>query len=171
MIGVPVAGTFYRMHSPKWAFKPTSGAGSAKHGGRFNRPGVEGLYLAAETQTAIEEYRQLSSQLPPGLLVSYEVNLTQVADFSKGFDPNQWPPLWEDFSCDWRALALNKIEPPTWVMGDSVLAAGWKGILFPSDKNKGGTNLLVFTSALGAGDVLSANDPKGDLPKNQDSWA
>jgi hypothetical protein len=31
---------FYRMHTPRWAVMPTSGAGAAKHGGRFNRPGV-----------------------------------------------------------------------------------------------------------------------------------
>ncbi|WP_245470224.1 hypothetical protein [Mesorhizobium sp. M7A.F.Ca.MR.362.00.0.0] len=31
--------------TPKWAFLPTSGAGAAIDGGRFNRPGVEALYL------------------------------------------------------------------------------------------------------------------------------
>jgi len=27
----------YRMHTPKWAFDPKSGAGAAQHGGRVNR--------------------------------------------------------------------------------------------------------------------------------------
>ncbi len=36
---------FHRFLTPKWAFLPTSGAGAASRGGRFNRPGVEALYL------------------------------------------------------------------------------------------------------------------------------
>ena len=34
--------TAYRMHTPKWATAPTSGAGAATHGGRANRPGIQG---------------------------------------------------------------------------------------------------------------------------------
>ena len=49
--------TAYRMHVPKWAVAPTSGVGAAKHGGRANRPGVEALYLALETETAVREYQ------------------------------------------------------------------------------------------------------------------
>jgi RES domain-containing protein len=37
--------TAYRMHLPRWAVSPMSGAGASKHGGRANRPGVEALYL------------------------------------------------------------------------------------------------------------------------------
>ena len=35
--------TAYRMHMPKWATAPMSGAGTATHGGRANRPGVQAL--------------------------------------------------------------------------------------------------------------------------------
>ena len=64
MIFVPVVGwTAYRLHTPKWAVAPTSGAGAADHGGRANRPGVAALYLALEAQTAIDEYRQVSTLL------------------------------------------------------------------------------------------------------------
>lgn len=171
MIGRPLSGTFFRLHSPRWAYQPTSGAGAAKHGGRANRAGVEALYLAGDVETAVAEFKQSAPVLQPGTLVSYEVSLRQVADFSKGFDPAQWHPIWEDFFCDWRKLVLDKIEPPSWVASDMVLAAGWQGLLFPSAANHGGMNLVVYTSALGAGDVLSVNDPKGDLPKDQTSWS
>lgn len=50
----------YRMHTPKWAVTPTSGAGAAAHGGRANRPGVTALYLALDIDTAIKEYQQVS---------------------------------------------------------------------------------------------------------------
>ena len=50
--------TAYRMHVPKWATAPTSGAGAAAFGGRVNRPGTPALYLALEPATAIGEYQQ-----------------------------------------------------------------------------------------------------------------
>lgn len=77
-----VSSQFFRMHSPKWAYMPTSGSGAAKQGGRANRKDIPALYLAADTATAIAEYQQTDSILPPGTLVSYQVNLARVIDFS-----------------------------------------------------------------------------------------
>jgi len=62
---------FHRLLTPKWVFLPTSGAGAAIRGGRFNRPGVEALYLSRAPQTALEEYRQGGTIAPitsPGRL-------------------------------------------------------------------------------------------------------
>lgn len=170
MISVAVAGIYFRLHSPRWAHLPASGAGSAKHGGRLNRPGVEALYLAGDVETAVAEYKQRSSLLPPGMLVSYEVSLEKVVDFSDGFDASAWEPIWQDFFCEWRALVLSKIEPPSWVISDMVQAAGFQGVLFPSALNAGGLNLVVYTTRLTASDKLEAIDPHGDLPKDQSSW-
>ena len=114
-----------RMHTPKWAVQPTSGLGAAKRGGRVNRPGVEALYLSLERETAIQEYQQLSELLPPGLLVSYQVTVDSVVDFRRGYSTPEWDPLWENFYCDWRELWFNQhIEPPSWLIGDTVMAAG-----------------------------------------------
>ena len=172
MIGARAKGTFYRMHTPRWASSPTSGAGAARQGGRANRRGVEALYLSAEYETAVDEYRQVSSLMPPGTLVSYDVEIADVADFREGFDRAAgWAPIWEDFYCDWRRLAIvEKLEPPSWVVSDLVLQAGLKGILFPSVARLGGINLVVYPSALTPGDKLAAIDPRGDLPKDQASW-
>jgi RES domain-containing protein len=101
--------TAYRMHAPRWAVSPTSGAGAARHGGR-----------------------------------AY---------------------------CDWRALWFDqRIEPPSWVIGDLVVAAGAKGILFESATHPGGTNLVLFNSALESGDALVVHDPASTLPKSAASW-
>jgi hypothetical protein len=55
-----------------------------------------------------------------------------VVDFRGGFT-GSWDALWQDFYCDWRKLYFNEgIEPPTWIIGDLVLAAGGKGIMFSS---------------------------------------
>ncbi|WP_372614644.1 RES family NAD+ phosphorylase [Halomonas sp.] len=160
----------YRVHVPRWAYAPTSGAGAAEHGGRLNRPGLPALYLALDATTALEEYRQLSSLMPPGLVVSYEVQIAKVVDFSEGYTP-EWDPLWEELTCDWRRLWFNdRIEPPSWLLADAALEAGATGILFPSLANPGWTNLVLYTEALASRDVLSVHDPAGNLPKNQRSW-
>ncbi len=161
----------YRMHTPKWAVSPLSGAGAATHGGRLNRIGLEALYVALETETAIKEYQQVSSLLPPGTLVSYCIKLTRVADFRGCFDAEHWPALWNDFFCDWRKLWFNqRVEPPSWVIADEAIAEGSQGILFPSVTNPGGSNLVVFLSTLTTADSLVVFDPNQALPKDQSSW-
>ena len=164
--------TAYRMHVPRWAVAPTSGAGAAKLGGRANRPGVEALYLALETETAVREYQQVSTLLPPGTLTSYKLTAAPVVDFTASFSASVWEPIWEDFYCDWRELWFNqRVEPPSWVVGDTVIASGAKGILFPSHLSMGGTNLVLFTQMLAAQDVLEVFDPGKALPQTQASWS
>jgi RES domain-containing protein len=163
--------TVYRMHMPRWASTPTSGAGAAAHGGRANRPGVQALYLSLEADTAVSEYQQVSPLMPPGTFVSYTVSATAVVDFRRGYDPTAWLPLWEEFYCDWRELWFNqRVEPPSWVLSDEALAAGAKGILFGSRIAPGGINLVLYNQMLSADDTLTVYDPAGALPKNQDSW-
>lgn len=155
--------TAYRMHVPKWAVSPLSAEGAKKYGGRANRPGVAALYLSLSVETAVKEYQQTSSLLPPGTLVSYQLSIKPVVDFRKGFSPS-WGSIWEDFYCDWRELSLNqKIEPPSWVIGDEVIASKAKGILFRSSIHDGGTNLAIYTEMLSKSDSLSPFDPKQSL--------
>lgn len=162
----------YRMHTPKWAVAPTSGEGAAAHGGRVNRPGVAALYLALDTETAVKEYQQVSMLLPPGTLVSYRVTAAPIVDFRQGYQPTQWPALWEEFFCDWRELWFNQgVEPPSWVLADEALAVDAKGILFPSRLSLAGVNLVLYPELLGSTDKIEIYDPAEALPKNQDSWA
>jgi RES domain-containing protein len=169
MILTALASVAYRVHDPKWAFAPTSGAGARKHGGRANRPGVNALYLSLELETALAEYRQTDALLEPALMVSYRLRVGQLVDFRNGF-ADGWGALWQDFYCDWRRMVFNEnCEPPSWVIGDQVLAAGAKGILFRSALT-GDTNLVLFNDALSCEDELTAHDPRHALPRNQDSW-
>ena len=87
------AGTAYRMHTPSWAHSPTSGAGATTHGGRANRVGVSALYLSRDSQTTLSEYQQLSSLMPPGTLVCYELKIGPVLDFTRGYQPGALEPL------------------------------------------------------------------------------
>ena len=133
-----------------------------------SRPGVKALYLALDVQTATDEYRQVSTLLPPGMFVTYQISATPIVDFREGFNARECDPLWEDFYCDWRALWFNnRIEPPSWVLGDLVLSVGAKGVVFNSRLASTGTNLVLYPSVFNEADTMSVSDPAGALPKTK----
>ena len=163
---------FHRYLTPKWAFLPTSGAGAAVDGGRFNRPGFEALYLSRSAQTAFEEYKQGASITPPATLAAYKVTLAEVADLSQGFDPSDWSDAWKEWNCAWRQIArMDGKIPPSWKLADLVITAGLRGLLFPSLRHAGGTNLVIFPANLVEHDRVEVHDPDHRLPHDQSSWS
>lgn len=162
---------FYRAFTPRWAHAPESGAGAARVGGRFNRPGVEARYLALTTETALREYQAESSLLPPATLVTFLVTASRIVSFSAGYDPGHWPEIWSEVHCNWKALAfLENIEPPTWVIGDLVREAGFPGILYRSVRDPSGTCLVLFPElASTTGFRAIAHDPDALLTGNPSS--
>jgi len=116
------AETFYRFITPRWAHTPTSGAGAARFGGRFNRPGIKALYLSRHVETAAAEYQQDDPLIPPGTLVAYRVALSRVVDFQARYIRGLWDELWADWDCEWRGQAFHEeIEPPSWLFGDLAI--------------------------------------------------
>lgn len=171
LIGLGPDDVFHRYLTPKWAFVPTSGAGAAAEGGRFNRPGVEALYLARTPDTALEEYRQGASIVPPATLAAYNVTAEQVIDLSGGYDPGCWTPDWAEWDCSWKRIArIDRKVPPSWKLADAAITAGHRGILFPSTRNAGGVNLVLYPANLTATDAVRVYDPDGRLPVDQSSW-
>jgi RES domain-containing protein len=161
---------FYRAHTPEWSCQPLSGAGAARHGGRLNRQGVHALYLADSQATAIAEYQQLDSLMPPCTLVTYRVVLRSVVDFRAAFVPGVWAPQWQELFCNWRRIALlGAIEPPSWVLADEVLRAGHAGVMF-SSLHGDGFNLVIYPDAMGTEDDIAVHDPSGNLPRDNRSW-
>jgi len=65
---------------------------------------------------------------------------------------------------------IEKKTPPSWKLADLVITAGLRGILFPSLRHTGGTNLVVFPANLAEGDHVEVHDPDDRLPRNQSSW-
>jgi RES domain-containing protein len=168
---ITVNALFVGMQSPEGACAPLSGAFAATRGGRLNRPGVEALYLSESIHTAMDEYRQVSTLLSSGTLVGYEVAVGPVVDFSQGFDPSVWHPLWGDFFCDWRRMVFDeKLEPPSWVISDWVQAEGYKGVLFPSARSQGGLNLALYPHKLRAGDELRVICAGNEVPSSLWPW-
>lgn len=161
----------YRVIVPRWSHAPTSGAGAAMVGGRFNRRGLEALYLSRSIETAVAEYRQSSKLLAPGTIATFLVAKLRVVDFSEGFVAGAWNPIWSRYAINWRKIALEeRAEPATWVMGDLALEAGANGILFPSLADPGGVNLVIYNSSALSPEQLRVHDPRLDLPRNAISW-
>jgi RES domain-containing protein len=161
---------FYRALTPSWAYLPESGAGAARGGGRFNRPGVEARYLAATPEAALLEYQAESVLLPPATVVTYRVTAEAIVDFSGGYEPERWSPIWSEAYCNWKGLAfLENVEPPSWVVGDLVRDAGQPGILYRSVRSAEHLCLVLFPM-LAERFRAPVHDPDGRLPKNSDSW-
>jgi RES domain-containing protein len=163
---------FYRAFTPRWAHAPESGAGSARVGGRFNRPGVEARYLALGPETALDEYQGESPLLPPATVVTFLVTAKQVVDFSAGYDSAHWTPIWAEACGNWKGLAfLEGVEPPTGVIGDIVRDAGHPGILYRSARSKGGVCLVLFPEAQPrSGFTARTHDPARALPRDDRPW-
>jgi RES domain-containing protein len=110
--------------------------------------------------------------MPPGTLVSYQVEVDPVADFRGGFDSRHWSPNWALLNCKWRALWFDqRVEPPSWALADEVIGAGGKGVLFRSTIRPDGVNLVLHVEFLSNADRIKTHDPSGVLPKNQKSWS
>lgn len=169
---LPAGTMLYRAHTPRWASRPASGAGAAAKGGRFNRQGVEALYLSLEALTALREYQQTLPVLPPCTICSYTVALRDLVDLRQLHRGEPWDDLWHDWREDWRYLKFElHIEPPTWVLSDLVWNKGYTGIVFPSQAHEGGANVMVFTDRLdGESNSIQVNDPDHRLPRDQASW-
>lgn len=162
----------YRVLTPRWAFEPLSGAGAAAVGGRFNRPGIEAVYFSLDPMTALAEYQQDSPFLPPGTIASYLANaeLADLAGALPGLDT--FDPAWVDWNTDWRHFAFfQHIEPPTWSLGDLVIADGLRGIVFPSTIVPGGENIVLYPGGVRDPGLLQVLDPGQALPRNPSSWS
>jgi RES domain-containing protein len=148
------------------------GAGAALAGGRFDRPGVEARYLATTAETALAEYQGESPLLPPATLVTFLVTARDVVDFSGGYSPARWTPIWAEAYCNWKGMAfLEGVEPPSWVIGDIVRDAGHPGILYRSTRNVGGVCLVLFPDVQSRSDfVARVHDPARKLPLDDSSW-
>jgi RES domain-containing protein len=157
----PLDGRFWRILSPRWAHDPLSGAGAARHGGRWNRPGAPALYLSAEVETAFAEYQQ-EIGTRPGTFVAYEVAGARVYDLTRAPVREKLDLPEAAMFAPWKKIAfVDGGTPPSWAHAD-LLARHADGVLVPSAMREGGTNLVLWRWNE-AGVVVRFHDPKGDL--------
>src|SRR3546814_6576604 len=106
---LPPGSTLFRAHTPQWASDPLSGAGAAAKGGRFNREGVEALYLSLDEVTALREYQQTSPFLPPCTMTSYTATLTGLVDLRQLHRGDPWDDLWHDWRSEEHTSELQSL--------------------------------------------------------------
>ena len=166
--------TFYRGHDPRWSFSPLSGEGAKVHGGRFNPPGVDALYLASTILGAIAEMGHGFAHrlVPPMTIVSYEVDVDDIVDLTMDQGRRAANVDLADMACAWRLDLVNGREPASWRIAER-LGQTAPGILVPSfarDASQDMHNLVLWKWGPDLPYRVSAYDPSGRLPKNQLSW-
>lgn len=167
-------GVVYRAHDPRWAFSALSGAGAARTGGRFNRPGVPALYTALSIETAVKEAQQgFSRKLDPMTLVSYVVDCNGICDLSTQDGRNRANIAPGDIACAWKLHAFRREPVPSWIAADGLIANGYAGMLVPSfapGADQSDMNLVLWKWSPDPPHRIEVHDPAGRLPKNQSSW-
>lgn len=158
------------MLAPKWAYQPLSGAGAARHGGRFNERGTEALYISEDYITAISEYEQ-ELGIRPGTLCAYDVDVKRVVDL---VDPQVQAICNVNaaiLACAWKEIWLvQKQRPPTWELAARLIAEKCAGVRVPSVRHQSGVNIVLWYWNDHTDRHISVLDPRTDLPIDQSSW-
>jgi RES domain-containing protein len=173
---VRFAGTCYRFHDPRWSFAPTSGAGAAIHGGRFNPKGVEALYLALNVETAFVEISQgFADKFKPTMLISYDVDCDDIVDLRTEAKRRRADVKLADMACAWFSDIGAGREPPSWTIGRRLIDRGTAGIMVPSfaggadpDRHQ---NLVLWRWDSDLPHRVKVYDPDGRLPRDARSWS
>jgi RES domain-containing protein len=171
---VRFVGIVYRAHNPRWSFSPLSGAGAALHGGRFNRPGREALYVSTALETAIREAaHRLSGKLDPLTLVSYEADIADVVDLTSPAS-RRAAGVSEDIVAEgWKLKIARGLPVLGWQLAERFVAEGASGILVPSFAHGAGAdsiNLVLWRWGPDVPHKIHVYDPDQRLPKDQSSW-
>lgn len=140
--------TAFRAHNPAWADTPTSGFGASQKGGRFNRQGVEALYLSLKYEVAVREASQgFAQKMQPLTIVQYELDCDDIVDLREPEEQARWGAPMDVLRSPWELLAARGSPVPTWELADRMQAAGVAGILvqsFALGARKGDTNLVLW---------------------------
>lgn len=168
------AGRCYRGHDPAWSFTPLSGAGAARRGGRFNRPGEPALYLSLDVMTAFAECTQgLTQRLQPLTMCEYDVDCDPVAELRDATGRAVCGVRLEDLACPWLSAQLAGRDAASWRVKDDLAAAGFCGALVPSfapGARATDANLVLWRWGPDLPRRVAVYDPTGRLPKSQLSW-
>lgn len=161
---------YWRILAPKWAHDPLSGAGAALFGGRFNPKGTPALYLSESIDTAFAEYQQ-ELLVRPGTFCAYQLDMAGVADLCNPIVRDKAQVDEPALLGPWKEILLvRKQQPPTWELTLYLMGLGFAGVRVPSARQKGGVNIVLWHWNDDPLRTVQVLDPKGELPRNQDSW-
>lgn len=162
MTATPLDGRFWRIVSPRWAHAPLSGEGAARHGGRWNPPGVKALYLSLEIETAFAEYQQeLGTR--PGVFVAYDVERAMALDLRQAEGRATAGLEAEDLLAPWKEIAWVRGRTPASWAACERLVGEVDGLIAPSVQREGGANLILWRWNDAGGPRVTYHDPKDEL--------
>ncbi|WP_373487308.1 RES family NAD+ phosphorylase [Blastomonas sp.] len=159
----------YRAHTPEWASMPTSGAGAAKNGGRWNARSRPALYLSFDPLTAVKETNQQILDFIPITLVRYQVSGGMIADYDDANLRKKHALADNLMSQPWWGPQFAELLSPTQQAAEQLIAAGLDGLIYQSTQAAGHNLVLWHWNEIGGASVV-AEDKHGLLPKNRDSW-
>lgn len=141
-------GIVYRAHHPHWSWNPLSGEGARRHGGRFNRRGLPGLYTSLTQLTAIREAEPLGRLMQPLVLCAYDVDAEPVFDTQDETQRSALGVSHFELACPaWEAEMLNGGSPASQALADRLIATGYVGMLvrsFAAGTGGGDVNLVLW---------------------------
>ncbi len=159
----------WRVYVPAWGWRPLSGDGAARFGGRWNPTGMAAIYAALELTTAWSEYNQGLTQ-HPGLVVRLRLGGASLADASD-VDLRSRFAIPPDLGGDaWRAEAARGGSSASQRAGAAMAAAGIDGLIYPSAMSPGGRCVVLWRWNEDGGPALAVEDPEGRLPADAQSW-
>lgn len=165
----------YRAHDPRWSFAPTSGAGAAITGGRFNRRGEATLYLSLDIGTVFLECTQgMANRMQPLTVCEYDVDCDPVADLRTEPAHATLGVAWTDLACGWMVFLRSGRDAPSWKVADRLRAEGHAGMLVPSfapGARSDQINLVLWRWGPDLPASVTVYDPERRLPTDQRSWS
>lgn len=159
----------YRAFVPRWAYRPLSGDGAARFGGRWNPVGMPTIYAARELSTAWAEYNQGLVQ-HPALILQLRLHEARLADLTLAETIRQAGLSPDIHDCEWRHAVERGVEPATHAARRTLIGAGYDGVVYPSFMSRGGTCVALWCWGETGPPRLSAVDPEGRLPATPASW-
>ncbi len=162
-------GLAWRALDPSSTLHPLSGEGAKASGNRFNPAGMAALYTALDPMTALRECADEGQPLPPTLLVTIAVDMTDVFDATDegavqamGFDP-------ADLGAeDWAERLGEDGLPRSQAFARALAATGHAALLAPSftaGSGPGDRNLVLWRWSDRAPTLAKLVDPEGRLER------